>query len=263
SPYGNPRQLSPSRSGRKPPAARRKSDGPRRVPGGAHSGDRRAGVPSPSCPVAASGGGVRSGRWPPGPARLGRLGRGRLRRGPRGAVPGLWRRRRAGRPRRGPRAHGDGLLQEDGRLWQEGLCGHLRPAVQRAEDRLHHHAGPPPGQAEERRAAHRPEAQRRLLRQAQGYHEVPDDRGGQHGRIKTTYARALGVQSFIDRMIVLAKRGDDLSRREAEEWMVDSSLVENLFKLAPERYGDKGKDFTQVTRTMGKRGAEMAYIELV
>ncbi|CAK0841740.1 unnamed protein product [Prorocentrum cordatum] len=84
-----------------------------------------------------------------------------------------------------------------------------------------------------------------------------------HGRVKSTYARALAVQSFIDRMIVLAKRGDDLSRREAEEWMIDSGLVENLFKLAPERYSDKFKDFTQVTRTMPKRGAEMAYIELV
>merc|ERR1711972_992244 len=83
-----------------------------------------------------------------------------------------------------------------------------------------------------------------------------------HGRIKTTYARAIGMRSFVDRMIVLAKRGDDLARREAEEWMFDSTLVENLFKLAPERYAGQRKDFTQVTRTMNRKGdwAEMAYI---
>mmetsp|Transcript_114831 Transcript_114831/g.335850 ORF Transcript_114831/g.335850 Transcript_114831/m.335850 type:complete len:263 (-) Transcript_114831:89-877(-) len=86
-----------------------------------------------------------------------------------------------------------------------------------------------------------------------------------HGRIKTTYARATALRSFADRMIVLAKRGDDLARREASEWMLDDTLVENLFKLAPERYGDQRKDFTQVTRTMNRKGdwAYMAYIELL
>merc|ERR1712083_407680 len=85
-----------------------------------------------------------------------------------------------------------------------------------------------------------------------------------HGRIRTTYARALAVRNFVDRMIVLAKRGDDLSRREAEEWMMDDALVENLFRLAPDRYADRGKDFVQVTRTTNRGWCvEMAYAELV
>jgi len=86
-----------------------------------------------------------------------------------------------------------------------------------------------------------------------------------NGRIRTTYARATALQSFVDRMIVLAKRGDDLSRREASEWMFDEKLVDNLFKLAPERYPGQLKDFTQVTRTMNRKGdwAYMAYIELI
>lgn len=85
-----------------------------------------------------------------------------------------------------------------------------------------------------------------------------------YGRIRTTYGRAMAVQSFVDRMITLGKRGDELSRREAEEWMIDADLVENLFKLAPDRYAGKNKDFTQVTRTMfSKFWNEMAYIELV
>jgi len=86
-----------------------------------------------------------------------------------------------------------------------------------------------------------------------------------HGRIKTTLARAQALRFFVDRMIVIAKRGDDLARREAMEWMFDEKLVDNLFKLAPERYAGKGKDFTQVTQTMNRKGdyAKMAYIELV
>jgi len=86
-----------------------------------------------------------------------------------------------------------------------------------------------------------------------------------HGRIKTTLGRANALGSFVDRMIVLAKRGDDLARREAGEWMYDEKLVDNLFKQAPERYYDQTKGFTQVTRTMNRSGdwAEMAYIELI
>lgn len=86
-----------------------------------------------------------------------------------------------------------------------------------------------------------------------------------HGRIRTTYGKALATCDFVDRMIVLAKRGDDLSRREAEEWMMDRKLVENLFKLAPNRYPDQNADFCTVTRTMQSKGqakAKLAYIEL-
>lgn len=86
-----------------------------------------------------------------------------------------------------------------------------------------------------------------------------------YGRIKTTKARAMALRSFADRMIVLAKRGDDLSRREAGEWMYDEKLVDSLFSQARERYPDQWKDFTSVTPTMNRKGdwAEMAYIELV
>jgi len=86
-----------------------------------------------------------------------------------------------------------------------------------------------------------------------------------YGRIKTTMARATALGPFVDRMVVLAKRGDDLSRREAMEWMFEEALVDNLFKLAPERYPDQLKDFTQVTRTMNRKGdwAYMAYVELI
>mmetsp|Transcript_70446 Transcript_70446/g.153018 ORF Transcript_70446/g.153018 Transcript_70446/m.153018 type:complete len:256 (+) Transcript_70446:99-866(+) len=86
-----------------------------------------------------------------------------------------------------------------------------------------------------------------------------------HGRIKTTYPRAMALTHFVDRMVLLAKRGDDLSRREAGEWMFDEKLVDNLFKLAADRYPDQTKDFTKVTQTMYRKGdgAQMAYIELI
>ncbi|CAE7172086.1 rplQ [Symbiodinium pilosum] len=85
------------------------------------------------------------------------------------------------------------------------------------------------------------------------------------GRIKTTRAKAEALTHFVDRMIVLAKRGDDLSRREAGEWLYDQVLVDNLFKLAPERYPGQTDGFCKVTRTMNRKGdwSEMAYIELI
>ncbi|CAE7894424.1 ATP5F1A [Symbiodinium necroappetens] len=85
------------------------------------------------------------------------------------------------------------------------------------------------------------------------------------GRIKTTRAKAEALTHFVDRMILLAKRGDDLSRREAGEWLYDPTLVDNLFKLAPERYPEQSEGFCKVTRTMNRKGdwSEMAYIELM
>ncbi|CAE7423235.1 ATP5F1A, partial [Symbiodinium sp. CCMP2456] len=82
------------------------------------------------------------------------------------------------------------------------------------------------------------------------------------GRIKTTRAKAEALTHFVDRMILLAKRGDDLSRREAGEWLYDPTLVDNLFKLAPERYPEQSDGFCKVTRTMNRKGdwSEMAYI---
>eukprot|EP00933_Yihiella_yeosuensis_P061673 TRINITY_DN64506_c0_g1_i1.p1 TRINITY_DN64506_c0_g1~~TRINITY_DN64506_c0_g1_i1.p1 ORF type:complete len:271 (+),score=40.35 TRINITY_DN64506_c0_g1_i1:51-863(+) len=87
----------------------------------------------------------------------------------------------------------------------------------------------------------------------------------QHGRIKTTRARADSLTHFVDRMILLAIRGDDLSRREANEWMTEDKIVENLFKLAKDRYPDQYKGFCKVTDTMPRKGdgAKMAYIELI
>eukprot|EP00929_Paragymnodinium_shiwhaense_P043517 TRINITY_DN2237_c0_g1_i1.p1 TRINITY_DN2237_c0_g1~~TRINITY_DN2237_c0_g1_i1.p1 ORF type:complete len:284 (-),score=38.31 TRINITY_DN2237_c0_g1_i1:245-1009(-) len=87
-----------------------------------------------------------------------------------------------------------------------------------------------------------------------------------HGRIKTTRARAQALQSFANRMVILARRGDDLSMREAQEWMYDEKLVDNLFELAKDRYPDlKQNHFVRITPTMNRKGdwAEMSYIELV
>eukprot|EP00929_Paragymnodinium_shiwhaense_P114748 TRINITY_DN83243_c0_g1_i1.p1 TRINITY_DN83243_c0_g1~~TRINITY_DN83243_c0_g1_i1.p1 ORF type:complete len:268 (-),score=46.90 TRINITY_DN83243_c0_g1_i1:162-965(-) len=87
-----------------------------------------------------------------------------------------------------------------------------------------------------------------------------------HGRIKTTRARAQALQSFANRMVILARRGDDLSMREAQEWMYDEKLVDNLFELAKDRYPDlKQKNFVRLTPTMNRKGdwADMSYIELV
>lgn len=85
-----------------------------------------------------------------------------------------------------------------------------------------------------------------------------------YGKVETTWCRAKAVQYFVDRMILLAKRGDDLSLREAMEWMFDEKLVNNLFKQAPSRYPGNEGGYTKVTQTMWRRKthAKMAFVEL-
>lgn len=86
-----------------------------------------------------------------------------------------------------------------------------------------------------------------------------------NGRIKTTATRALSLPPFVDRMIQLTKIGTDAAKQEAQEWMFDEKLVENMFESAPERYQNREKDFTRIIPTMPRKGdgANMAYIELV
>merc|ERR1719327_369276 len=86
-----------------------------------------------------------------------------------------------------------------------------------------------------------------------------------HGRIKTTASRAITLMSFVNRMIELTKIGTDEAKQEAQEWMTDERLVENMFESAPERYRDRDKYYTRVVPTMFRKSdcSLMAYIELV
>ena len=87
----------------------------------------------------------------------------------------------------------------------------------------------------------------------------------QHGRIKTTKARAKALRKHVDHIITLAKEGGEHRKVQAKAWVFDAELVAAVFKEVPERYGERAGGYTRILRTMPRRGdnAEMAIIELV
>jgi large subunit ribosomal protein L17 len=86
-----------------------------------------------------------------------------------------------------------------------------------------------------------------------------------HGKVTTTKTRAKAVRSEVERMITLAKDGSLAARRIALGYLHDQALVQELFKEAGKRYGDRSGGYTRIVRTKSRRGdnAEMAIIELV
>ncbi len=82
------------------------------------------------------------------------------------------------------------------------------------------------------------------------------------GRIKTTIARAKELSKFIDRIIVLAKRGDLSSRREALSKIPDKKIINELFAKAKTDFSDRNSGFTHIIRT-GRRPGDNAQMALI
>ena len=89
-----------------------------------------------------------------------------------------------------------------------------------------------------------------------------------YGRVRTTILRAKECRRWIDKMIILAKRGDLHARRQALAWIYDKKLVQNLFLTAPQRYANRTSGFSRVKRDTEKPhragdSATMVHLELV
>lgn len=84
----------------------------------------------------------------------------------------------------------------------------------------------------------------------------------EHGRIRTTDAKAKEVRRWADHMITLAKRGDLHARRQALSVVRDKTIVHKLFEEAPKRFGERAGGYTHVIK-MGRRPGDAAPISLV
>ncbi|OEU52573.1 MAG: 50S ribosomal protein L17 [Desulfobacterales bacterium C00003060] len=87
----------------------------------------------------------------------------------------------------------------------------------------------------------------------------------EHGRIRTTDAKAKELRGWADRMITLAKRGDVHARRQALSVMRDKTVVHKLFEEVQDRFGDKAGGYTNVIKIGIRRGdaAPISLVELV
>jgi large subunit ribosomal protein L17 len=87
----------------------------------------------------------------------------------------------------------------------------------------------------------------------------------EHGRIKTTEAKAKGVKPFAEQMITLGKRGDLHARRLALAELRSQDVVHQLFADVAPRFADRPGGYTRIVKLGPRNGdaAAMVYLELV
>ena len=87
----------------------------------------------------------------------------------------------------------------------------------------------------------------------------------EHGRIKTTEAKAKAVKPFAEQMITLSKRGDLHARRLALAELRSQDVVHLLFADVGPRFAERPGGYTRIVKLGPRNGdaAEMVYLELV
>ena len=88
----------------------------------------------------------------------------------------------------------------------------------------------------------------------------------EHERIKTTEAKAKAVKPELEKLITLAKRGDQHSRRQAMARLgQDKFIVYKLFEELAPRYAEREGGYTRILKLGPRRSdsTEMVFLELV
>jgi large subunit ribosomal protein L17 len=87
----------------------------------------------------------------------------------------------------------------------------------------------------------------------------------EHGRIKTTAAKAKEVKPIAEQMITLARRGGVHARRQALAYLRSQDVVHKLFSDVGPRFADRPGGYTRIIKIGPRQGdaAEMVYLELV
>ena len=87
----------------------------------------------------------------------------------------------------------------------------------------------------------------------------------EHGRIKTTEAKAKAVKPFAEQMITLGRRGDLHARRQALSVLRSQEVVHKLFADVGPRFAERPGGYSRIVKLGHRSGdaAEMVYLELV
>jgi large subunit ribosomal protein L17 len=83
-----------------------------------------------------------------------------------------------------------------------------------------------------------------------------------HGKIRTTEAKAKAIRSQAEKMITLAKRGDLQARRLAAAQLNDPAVVKKLFETIGPKYADRAGGYTRLLK-LGQRQGDAAPIVLL
>lgn len=86
-----------------------------------------------------------------------------------------------------------------------------------------------------------------------------------HKRITTTFKRAKAAQRMVEKLVMLAKRGDLSCRRLALKTLPDKPVIKKLFEEAKNLFKERTSGFTRVIKCRFRRGdgALSAILELV
>jgi len=87
----------------------------------------------------------------------------------------------------------------------------------------------------------------------------------EHGRIRTTEAKAKAVKPLAEQMITLGRRGDLAARRHAVSILRSKDVVHHLFDEVAPRFADRPGGYTRIVKLGPRQGdaADMVYLELV
>jgi len=87
----------------------------------------------------------------------------------------------------------------------------------------------------------------------------------EHGRIRTTEAKAKAVKPYAEKMITLGRRGDVHARRQALSELRSQEVVHQLFADVAPRFAERPGGYTRIVKLGPRQGdaAEMVYLELV
>ena len=83
----------------------------------------------------------------------------------------------------------------------------------------------------------------------------------EHGRIKTTAAKAKEVKPIVEQMITLGRRGDVHARRQALAFLRSQDVVYKLFSDVGPRFADRPGGYTRIIR-IGPRPGDAAEMGL-
>ena len=87
----------------------------------------------------------------------------------------------------------------------------------------------------------------------------------EHGRIKTTEAKAKAVKPIAEKMITLGRRGGVPARRQALKYLRSQDVVHKLFSDVGPRMADRPGGYSRIVKLGPRPGdaADMVYLELV
>ena len=87
----------------------------------------------------------------------------------------------------------------------------------------------------------------------------------EHGKITTTTAKAKKLRPYAERLITIAKEGDQPARRRVMRKIRSKSIVHSLLTEIGPKFANRNGGYTRITKIGNRNGdnAPMAVIELV